>query len=126
MAACLRGLPMSQPDTGELTRKALYDNGIEVAEVERLADFDVASDVAVVRQACGPASCFARVTRDAGLYRRAARITARPATPTTNTVSPATADSHGNVATSTRHPARPHTLTAPRCRSVRAAALAIA
>lgn len=67
MAQCLRAVPMSQPDTGELTRKALHDNGIEVAAVARLADFDVAGDVAVVRSACGPASRFAQVSRDAGL-----------------------------------------------------------
>jgi glycosyltransferase A (GT-A) superfamily protein (DUF2064 family) len=67
MAYCLRGVPMSQPDTGELTLKALRDNGIDVTPVEPLADFDVVDDVAVVRDACGPASRFARVTRAAGL-----------------------------------------------------------
>jgi len=67
MAECLRGIPMSQPDTGELTLKALRDNGIDVIPVERLADFDVVDDVAMVRDACGPASRFARVTRAARL-----------------------------------------------------------
>jgi glycosyltransferase A (GT-A) superfamily protein (DUF2064 family) len=67
MAECLRTIPMSQPDTGELTLKALRDNGIDVTPVERLADFDVVDDVAAVRDACGPASRFARVTRAAGL-----------------------------------------------------------
>jgi uncharacterized protein len=67
MAECLRTVPMSQPDTGELTLKALRDNGIDVARVQRLADIDVVGDVAAVRQACGPASRFARVTRAAGL-----------------------------------------------------------
>jgi glycosyltransferase A (GT-A) superfamily protein (DUF2064 family) len=67
MADCLRGVPMSQPDTGELTLRALRDNGIGVAEVQRLADVDVVDDIAVVRDACGPASRFARVTRAAGL-----------------------------------------------------------
>lgn len=67
MAECLRGVPMSQPDTGELTLKALRDNGIGVTEVRRLADVDVVADIAVVRDACGPASRFARVTRAAGL-----------------------------------------------------------
>ena len=67
MAECLRTVPMSQPDTGQLTLNALRDNGIEVAPVERLADFDVVADVAVVRDACAPASRFARVTRAAGL-----------------------------------------------------------
>jgi glycosyltransferase A (GT-A) superfamily protein (DUF2064 family) len=67
MAECLRAVPMSQPDTGVITLKALHDNGIDVFEVERLADFDVADDIAAVRQACGPDSRFARVTRAAGV-----------------------------------------------------------
>jgi glycosyltransferase A (GT-A) superfamily protein (DUF2064 family) len=67
MAECLRAVPMSQPDTGELTWKALHDNGIDVISVDRLADFDIADDVAAVREACGPASRFARATRAAGL-----------------------------------------------------------
>jgi len=67
MAECLRAVPMSQPDTGKLTLKALRDNGIGVTAVQRLADIDVVDDVAAVRDACGPASRFARVTRAAGL-----------------------------------------------------------
>jgi glycosyltransferase A (GT-A) superfamily protein (DUF2064 family) len=67
IAECLRTVPMSRPDTGELTLKALRDNGIDVIPVQRLADFDVLDDVAEVRAACGPASRFARVTRAAGL-----------------------------------------------------------
>ncbi|MEZ0349439.1 DUF2064 domain-containing protein [Mycobacterium sp. pR1184] len=67
MAECLRAVPMSQPDTGELTRKALQDNAIDVALVQRLSDFDVVADVAAVREVCGPASRFARATRAAGL-----------------------------------------------------------
>jgi glycosyltransferase A (GT-A) superfamily protein (DUF2064 family) len=67
MAECLRTVPMSQPDTGELTLKALRDNGIDVEPVELLDDFDVAADVAAVRDACGPDSRFARVSRAAGL-----------------------------------------------------------
>jgi glycosyltransferase A (GT-A) superfamily protein (DUF2064 family) len=67
MAACLRGVPMSQPNTGELTLKALHDSGIDVTPMERLADFDVADDVAAVRGACAPDSRFARVTLAAGL-----------------------------------------------------------
>lgn len=67
MADCLRTVPMSQPDTGRLTLKALRDNGINPAPVEQLADFDVADDIAAVRDACGPDSRFARVTRAAGL-----------------------------------------------------------
>jgi uncharacterized protein len=67
MAECLRAVPMSQPDTGVLTLKALRDNGVDPEPVEMLADFDVAQDVAAVRDACGPDSRFARVTRAAGL-----------------------------------------------------------
>ncbi len=66
-AECLRGVPMSQSDTGELTLKALRDNGIEATTVAALADLDVIDDLAVVRDACGPDSRFARVTRAAGL-----------------------------------------------------------
>jgi glycosyltransferase A (GT-A) superfamily protein (DUF2064 family) len=67
IAECLRTVPMSRPDTGELTLKALRDSGIEVTSVRWLADIDVVEDVAAVRDACGPASRFARVTRAAGL-----------------------------------------------------------
>ena len=67
MADCLRTVPMSRPDTGELALKALRDNGIDVAPVRPLADIDVAGDVAAVRHACAPGSRFARVTRAAGL-----------------------------------------------------------
>jgi uncharacterized protein len=67
IAECLRTVPMSRPDTGELTLKALRDNGIDLASVQRLADIDVLDDVAEVRAACGPVSRFARVTRAAGL-----------------------------------------------------------
>jgi glycosyltransferase A (GT-A) superfamily protein (DUF2064 family) len=66
-AECLRSVPMSHPDTGELTLKALHDNGLRVTPVELLTDFDVFDDVAVVRNACDPGSRFARVTRAAGL-----------------------------------------------------------
>ena len=66
-AECLRAVPMSRPDTGELTLKALRDNGIDVTPVQQLADFDVVDDVGGVRDACGPDSRFARVTRAAGL-----------------------------------------------------------
>jgi uncharacterized protein len=63
----LRSVPMSQPDTGELTLKALHANGIGVASVERLTDVDFVDDIAAVRDACDPASRFARVTRAAGI-----------------------------------------------------------
>ena len=60
-------LPMSLPDTGELTLKALHDKGIDVTTVDRLADFDVIDDVALVRDSCRPGSRFAQATRAAGL-----------------------------------------------------------
>lgn len=63
----LRGVPMSRPDTGDLTLKALHDNGIQVTLVQRLADVDVVEDVSAVRDECAPQSRFARVTRAAGL-----------------------------------------------------------
>jgi glycosyltransferase A (GT-A) superfamily protein (DUF2064 family) len=67
VAQCLRSVPMSRPDTGELTYKALHDEGLEVTPVELLADFDVVDDIAVVRSACRPTSRFAQVTKAAGL-----------------------------------------------------------
>jgi len=67
MTQCLRTVPMSAPDTGELTLKALRDKGINVTTVPTLADVDVVDDVALVREACGPDSRFTRVTRAAGL-----------------------------------------------------------
>lgn len=67
MADCLRTVPMSVPDTGELTLKALRDNGIDVTTVQTLADVDFVDDVALVRDKCGPTSRFARVTRAARL-----------------------------------------------------------
>ncbi|BBZ73397.1 TIGR04282 family arsenosugar biosynthesis glycosyltransferase [Mycobacterium paraseoulense] len=67
MAECLRTVPMSQPDTGELTLKALRDNDIDVTPAPRLADFDVLDDVVAVREACAQASRFAKLTRAAGL-----------------------------------------------------------
>jgi uncharacterized protein len=66
-AECLRSVPMSRPDTGELTLKALRDNGIDVYPVEVLTDFDIVDDVAAVREACDLGSRFARVTYAAGL-----------------------------------------------------------
>lgn len=67
MADCLRIVPMSVPDTGELTLKALRNNGIDVVTVPTLADVDFVDDVAAVREDCAPDSRFARVTRAAGL-----------------------------------------------------------
>jgi uncharacterized protein len=62
-AECLRDVPMSQSDTGELTLNALHGNGFDVTLVQRLADVDVVADIAAVRGACDQESRFVRVTR---------------------------------------------------------------
>jgi uncharacterized protein len=67
LATCLRGVPMSQPNTGSLTLKAVRSNGVRVSLLEELTDFDVVDDVAAVREGCWPGSRFARATRAAGL-----------------------------------------------------------
>jgi uncharacterized protein len=67
LARCLRDVPMSQPDTGALTLKALHGNGIHVTLLKELSDFDVVDDVAAVREGCRPTSRFARAARAAGL-----------------------------------------------------------
>jgi uncharacterized protein len=67
LAECLRDVPMSQPDTGALTLKALHGNGVDIALLDELADFDVAADVAAVREGCQPGSRFATVSCAAGL-----------------------------------------------------------
>jgi uncharacterized protein len=67
LAECLRGVPMSRPDTGALTLKALRSNGVGVSLLEKLADVDVVDDVAVVRERCRPDSRFVQATRQAGL-----------------------------------------------------------
>ena len=67
LAEGLRQVPMSQPDTGALTLKSLRRNGVGVALLDELADFDIADDVAAVRKGCRPGSRFAEVTRAAGL-----------------------------------------------------------
>lgn len=60
---CLRGVPMSHPDTGVLTLQALRENGIEPALVDELTDVDTIDDIAAVRARCAPRSRFARITR---------------------------------------------------------------
>ena len=61
-AACLRTVPMSRPDTGELTLAALRDNGITVQLLAELADVDTIDDIDPVRRACPPGSRFACAT----------------------------------------------------------------
>lgn len=67
LADCLRDVPMSRSDTGELTRRALQDRGIDVVMVDELADVDTADDVERVRRSCPPGSRFAFATAAAGL-----------------------------------------------------------
>lgn len=57
-AACLRDVPMSRPDTGAVTLRALQDTDVEVSLVEELADVDVIDDVATVQRECLPTSRF--------------------------------------------------------------------
>ncbi len=64
-ADCLRGVPMSAPDTGAATLAALKHIGLTVELVSELADVDTLDDVDVVRRACLPESRFSRVTAQA-------------------------------------------------------------
>ncbi|WP_029118026.1 DUF2064 domain-containing protein [Mycobacterium sp. URHB0044] len=61
MAGCLRDVPMSTPDTGAVTLRALRDTGVDVRLVSELADVDTIDDVAVVGRACPPSSRFHRL-----------------------------------------------------------------
>jgi glycosyltransferase A (GT-A) superfamily protein (DUF2064 family) len=63
LADVLRGVPMSQPDTGAATLKALRHRGIDVRLVDELADVDTIDDVHAVRQACAPGGRFVRATQ---------------------------------------------------------------
>jgi glycosyltransferase A (GT-A) superfamily protein (DUF2064 family) len=58
MAECLRTVPMSQPDTGAVTLRALGDTVGDVRLVPELPDVDTFDDVAVVARACLPGSRF--------------------------------------------------------------------
>lgn len=62
MADCLRGVPMSQPDTGALTLAALYAKGIDVTRVAELSDVDTVDDIEAVRRLCAAHSRFVRAT----------------------------------------------------------------
>lgn len=61
-AGCLRGIPMSRPDTGVVTLAALEDTGIDVSLVPTLADVDTVDDIEAVRRACPPGVRFALAT----------------------------------------------------------------
>lgn len=66
-AQCLRGVPMSQSDTGAVTLEALRGTGIDVTLVSELHDVDTIDDVEAVREACGPETRFATITRGVGV-----------------------------------------------------------
>jgi uncharacterized protein len=61
-AEVLRGVPMSQPDTGERTLRAIRATGLRVGLLEALRDVDTLADVDAVRRACPPGSRFAAAT----------------------------------------------------------------
>lgn len=61
-AHCLRDVPMSQPDTGAATLRALRDVGVDVTLIPELRDVDTVDDIEAVRAECAPSSRFARAT----------------------------------------------------------------
>ena len=61
-ADCLRGVPMSAPDTGAVTLAALLDTRVHVELLCELADVDTLDDIGDVRRACPPGSRFSRIT----------------------------------------------------------------
>jgi glycosyltransferase A (GT-A) superfamily protein (DUF2064 family) len=67
MAGVLRGLPMSQADTGVVTLEALRGIGVEVTLVDELRDVDTIDDVEAVLGACASGSRFARAARAVGV-----------------------------------------------------------
>ena len=58
MADCLRGVAMSQPDTGAQTLRALREAGLDVHILPTLADVDTVEDVDSVRRRCPAGSRF--------------------------------------------------------------------
>ncbi|CAA0110390.1 2-phospho-L-lactate guanylyltransferase [Mycolicibacterium vanbaalenii] len=62
MAECLRGVPMSVPDTGNQTLTALRHKGVDVELVGELADVDTIDDIDTVRRDCRSDSRFRRIT----------------------------------------------------------------
>lgn len=61
-AECLRTVPMSTAQTGQVTLAALRGTGIDVELVAELADVDTVDDVEVVRRECPPDSRFRQAT----------------------------------------------------------------
>jgi glycosyltransferase A (GT-A) superfamily protein (DUF2064 family) len=66
MAECVRAVPMSQPDTGAVTLRALRDAGVDVRLVSELADVDTIDDIDVVGRECLPGSRFHQLTATEG------------------------------------------------------------
>lgn len=62
LAGCLTGVPMSRPDTAELTAAALRNAGALVTLAGELTDVDTVDDIAPVRADCPPSSRFALAT----------------------------------------------------------------
>jgi glycosyltransferase A (GT-A) superfamily protein (DUF2064 family) len=56
----LAAVPMSQSNTGELTRKALIRQGLSVGEAPRLRDVDTVSDLLAVASLCPEGSNLTR------------------------------------------------------------------
>lgn len=67
MADVLRDVPMSRPETGVLTLKALRELQVDVCLCHWLADVDTVADIDQVRRACGPDNRFAKATAAAGV-----------------------------------------------------------
>ncbi|CAM3864189.1 TIGR04282 family arsenosugar biosynthesis glycosyltransferase [Tsukamurella ocularis] len=57
---CLLDVPMSTSTTGESTRRALADAGLDPRDLPSLRDVDRPDDVAAVAAACAPGSRFRR------------------------------------------------------------------
>jgi glycosyltransferase A (GT-A) superfamily protein (DUF2064 family) len=63
----LATVPMSRPDTGELTRKALAHQGLSVGLAPALRDVDTVGDLHAVAALCADGSHFARILSDLDL-----------------------------------------------------------
>ncbi|WP_322857280.1 TIGR04282 family arsenosugar biosynthesis glycosyltransferase [Mycobacterium shigaense] len=61
-AGCLRTVPMSRPDTGEQSLRALRTAGLQVQVVDSFTDVDTIDDIDAVRRQCLPNSYFHRLT----------------------------------------------------------------
>ncbi|MEZ0049333.1 glycosyltransferase A (GT-A) superfamily protein (DUF2064 family) [Mycobacterium sp. MAA66] len=66
-AGCLRTVPMSRPDTGELSLRALRAAGLRVQLVASLSDVDTIGDISAVRRHCLLESNFHRTTTELGV-----------------------------------------------------------